>query len=111
MCGEAMKICLTPHVHGTGGMVSFAAKFAAGLKAHGVETTTDLQAGDIDAILVIGGTRNILGLWRARQRGIPIIQRLNGMNWVHRVRYTGIKHFLRAEYGNRILAVIRSRLA
>ncbi|MFZ6031263.1 MAG: glycosyltransferase family 4 protein [Chloroflexota bacterium] len=106
-----MKVCLTPNVHGTGGMVSFAAKFAAGLHQRGIETTGDLLARDVDAVLVIGGTRNLPGLWRARRRGIPIIQRLNGMNWVHRVRRTGIRHFLRAEYGNRILSTIRARLA
>ena len=106
-----MKICLTPKVHGTGGMVSFAAKFARGLQARGHETTDDLHQGDYAAVLVIGGTRDLRGLWRARKRGIPIVQRLNGMNWIHRQRRTGIRHYLRAEYGNLILSTIRSRLA
>ena len=39
------------------------------------------------------------------------MQRLNGMNWIHRIRRTGWRHFLRAEYGNLILATIRARLA
>ena len=39
------------------------------------------------------------------------MQRLNGINWVHRKRNTGLKHFLRAEYGNFILSLIRSRIA
>jgi glycosyltransferase involved in cell wall biosynthesis len=47
----------------------------------------------------------------AKRAGIPIWQRLNGMNWIHRLRRTGWRHFLRAEYGNRLLAFIRSRLA
>ena len=43
VCGDegiraAMKLCLTPKVHGVGGMVSFAAKLTAGLNARGVET-------------------------------------------------------------------------
>jgi glycosyltransferase involved in cell wall biosynthesis len=33
------------------------------------------------------------------------------MNWLHRLRRTGTRHFLRAEYGNAILSIIRSRLA
>jgi glycosyltransferase involved in cell wall biosynthesis len=33
------------------------------------------------------------------------------MNWLHRVRWTGVRHFIRAEYGNMILSVIRTRLA
>jgi len=33
------------------------------------------------------------------------------MNWTHRIKRTGWRHYLRAEYGNFILAFIRSRLA
>jgi glycosyltransferase involved in cell wall biosynthesis len=40
-----------------------------------------------------------------------IVQRLDGINWIHRRRYTGIRHFLRAEINNRIIAHIRSRVA
>ena len=63
---------------------------------------------------MIGGTRDLKGLWQARRRGIRIVQRLDGMNWLHRVtgfRKTGIRHFLRAEYGNGLLSLIRSRFA
>jgi glycosyltransferase involved in cell wall biosynthesis len=41
---------------------------------------------------------------------VRIVQRLDGMNWLHRRRKTGVRHFLRAEYGNFILGFIRSRL-
>jgi glycosyltransferase involved in cell wall biosynthesis len=40
-----------------------------------------------------------------------VIQRLDGMNWIHRRRRTGLAHFLRAEYGNLNLRYIRQRLA
>jgi glycosyltransferase involved in cell wall biosynthesis len=33
------------------------------------------------------------------------------MNWLHRLRRTGLRHYLRAETGNWLLATIRSRLA
>jgi glycosyltransferase involved in cell wall biosynthesis len=33
------------------------------------------------------------------------------MNWLHRLQSSGLQHFLRAEYGNLILRIIRSRLA
>jgi glycosyltransferase involved in cell wall biosynthesis len=33
------------------------------------------------------------------------------MNWVHKQTYTGIRHYLRAEYGNYILRTIRHDLA
>ena len=64
-----------------------------------------------DAILVIAGTKNLLPLWKARRRGVRIVQRLDGINWIHRKRNTGLKHFARAEYGNFILSLIRSRIA
>jgi glycosyltransferase involved in cell wall biosynthesis len=92
-------------------MVSFRGKLVQGLTKHGIGVTFDLADTPYAAILVIGGTRDLPGLWRARRRGIRIVQRLDGMNWIHRRRQTGLRHYLRAEYGNIILSLIRSRLA
>ena len=104
------RICIVPVVEGTGGMASFRVKFEDGLKKRGIEVThnPDIES---DAILVIGGTRHLLPLWRAKRRGVRIVQRLDGINWVHRKRNTGIRHFLRAEYGNFILSFIRRGIA
>ncbi len=104
-------LCLTPRVSGVGGMVSFRHKLTAGLEARHITVTHDLQDPNASAILVIGGTRQLAGLHKAKRRGIPIAQRLNGMNWLHRKRFTGLRHFIRAEYGNLILNYIRTRLA
>jgi len=92
-------------------MVSFQHKLSKGLAARGVEVTYDLGDPKSTAILVIGGTRKLPDLIRARRRGIPVVQRLDGMNWVHRIRRTGVRHFLRAEYGNVLLRLIRGRIA
>jgi glycosyltransferase involved in cell wall biosynthesis len=105
------RICVLPRLSGVGGMVSFRAKFTSGLQDRGIGVSNDLTDEPYDAILVIGGTRQLAGLWRARKRGIPIIQRLDGFNWLHRKLRTGLRHFLRAEWGNRILSIIRARLA
>ncbi|MEW6717650.1 MAG: glycosyltransferase family 4 protein [Chloroflexota bacterium] len=105
------RICLVPWVSGVGGMVSFRDKFVAGLVARGVDVTFDLHSVHYDSVLVIGGTRHLAGLWRAKQRGVPIVQRLDGMNWLHRRLRTGLRHYLRAEYGNWLLAFIRNHLA
>jgi len=91
-------------------MASFRAKFEAGLQSRGIEVTHNPDDKP-DAILVIGGTRNLLPLWKAKRRGGRIVQRLDGINWVHRKRNTGLKHFIRAEYGNFILSFIRKRIA
>ena len=104
------KICIVPRVEGTGGMASFRLKFEQGLRARGVDVTHDLSAVS-DAALVIAGTRNLLPLWKARQRGQRIVQRLDGVNWVQRVRWTGARYHVRAEYGNAMLAFIRARFA
>ena len=114
---RSARVCLVPQVSGVGGMVSFRAKFSAGLAERGIQVCDRLDDYPYDAVLVIGGTRQLTGLLRAHRRGIPIVQRLNGMNWLHRVRRAGqkrqvsLRHYLRAEYGNALLALIRSRLA
>ena len=105
------RVCLIPNVSGVGGMVSFRGKLAKGLAERGIGVSYDLADVPYSAILVIGGTRDLPGLWRAKRHGVRIVQRLDGMNWIHRRRKTGWRHFLRAEYGNIILSVIRSRLA
>ena len=104
------KICIVPLVEGLGGGASFRLKFEAGLRERGIEVTRDPDQ-PADAILVLAGTRNLLPLWRARRRGVRIAQRLDGINWVHRKRNTGLKHYLRAEYGNFNLSLIRSHIA
>jgi glycosyltransferase involved in cell wall biosynthesis len=103
-------ICIVPAVDGIGGMAAFRRKFEAGLRRRHVDITHDLQSR-CDAVLVIAGTRRLLPLLRLHRRGTRIVQRLDGINWVHRRRRTGARHFIRAEYGNLILSFIRARVA
>jgi glycosyltransferase involved in cell wall biosynthesis len=81
-----------------------------GLRARGVEVIND-PAQEAEAILVLAGTRQLVPLWRARRRGVRIVQRLDGINWIHRARWAGLRYTLRAIYGNANLAFIRRRLA
>lgn len=104
------RICIVPRVEGVGGVTSFRLKFENGLRARGVEVTNDLSQ-NADVILVLAGTRHLLPLWKARRRGTRIVQRLDGINWVHRVRWTGPRYTLRAIYGNANLSFIRRHLA
>jgi glycosyltransferase involved in cell wall biosynthesis len=103
------RICLSPKVHGVGGMVSFQAKLTASLDTRGIQVSHDLRE-TADAVLLTSATRDLPGLLRARSRGIRIVQRLDGINWLHRRLHTGPRHFLRAEYGNRLLALLRSQV-
>lgn len=104
-------ICLTPVMRGVGGMVSFQDKLEEGLRARGYEVTHDLRARPCTTVLVIGGTRQIGYLYELKRHGVRIIQRLNGMNWLHRKLKTGVRHYIRSVYGNQLLALIRNRLA
>ncbi len=107
MSAPAGRICVIPKVHGVGGMVSFLHKFSQGAQARGVEVTSDPADLPYAAVLVIGGTRDLRALYGIKRRGIRVVQRLDGINWIHRVRPISLKHSLRAEYGNRLLALIR----
>ena len=111
MNAKLKRICITPRVSGVGGMVSFSAKLSAGLAARGIQETYDLADRPYEAVLVIGGTRQLVGLRRAQRHGLPIVQRLDGMNWLHRRTRSGPRHWLRAELANWLLAYIRERLA
>ena len=93
-----------------GGVTSFRLKFEQGLQARGVDVTHKLSDAS-DAILILAGTRKLIPLWRARSRGRRIIQRLDGLNWVHRARWAGPRYTIRAIYGNANLSFIRRRLA
>ena len=91
-------------------MASFRLKFEQGLRARGVDVTHDLSA-KADATLVIAGTRNLIPLAKSRRRGQRIVQRLDGINWVQRIRWTDARYHIRAEYGNFMLSLIRARFA
>ena len=104
------RICIVPRVEGPGGVTSFRLKFEDGLDARGIKVTNNLSE-PADTVLVLGGTKNLLPLWRTRRRGQRIVQRLDGINWVHRARWAGLRYTIRAIYGNANLSFIRRRLA
>jgi len=104
------RICIVPRVEGLAGVASFRLKFEDGLRLRGVDVTHDLSA-QADAILVLAGTRHLLPLRKARAAGTRIVQRLDGLNWVQRVRWAGLRYTLRAIYGNANLSFIRARFA
>lgn len=105
------RICLIPNVSGTGGMVSFRHKLSAGLAKRGIEACYDLADEPYQAVLIIGGTRQLAALGRVKRSGIRLVQRLDGINWIQRKKRTGLRHYLRAELGNLLQSTIRRRLA
>ena len=105
------QICLVPKLDGLGGMVSFQAKLIQGLAARKIPYSFDIHDPNNQVILVIGGTRQLWALWQAKRRGVAIVQRLDGMNWMHKVERTSLRTFRRAEVNNWLLAFIRRHLA
>jgi len=86
------------------GPASFQRRLAAGLGARGIEVSYSLSDPPYDAVLVNGGTRALRQLSLAKRRGIPILQRLDGINWIHRRMRTGLAHYVRAEAANLLMA-------
>lgn len=77
----------------------------------GIPAHHNVRDPSTSALLVIGGTRQFGDLLYAKRRSIRIVQRLDGMNWLHRKKNTGGKHFLRSERMNKQLSMIRRYLA
>jgi len=104
------RICIVPRVEGMGGVTSFRLKFERGLRSRGLDVTHNLT-DSAAAILVLAGTKNLLPLRKAASSGRRIVQRLDGLNWVHHVRWSGLKYTARAIYGNANLSYIRNNIA
>jgi glycosyltransferase involved in cell wall biosynthesis len=86
-------------------------RFIAEAERQGIEICTDLDDHPYDAVLVIGGTRRLAKLWQVKRAGIPIVQRLDGFNWIHRIVKTSLAYRVRAEIRNWILRIIRRHIA
>jgi glycosyltransferase involved in cell wall biosynthesis len=104
-------VCILPKLNGMGGPVSFYHSLTAGLEQRGIPVIDSPLSPRCKSLLVIGGTRRLDVLWRARRRGVRIIQRLNGMNWMHRRRVLNLPYYLRSETNNWLLSIIRQYFA
>jgi glycosyltransferase involved in cell wall biosynthesis len=97
------RLCLLGPRQGVAGPAGFQRRLTSGLEARGHTVTHDLEDQPYDAILVIGGSRRLTELRHARVGGVHVVQRLDGLNWIHRRRRTGLRHFLKAETNNLLL--------
>lgn len=111
MTDSKKSICLLPKTLGIGGGASFQVCFSEMLRKRGYEVHNNPLSPSCGVILVNGGTRHLDVLWRAKRRGLRIVQRLDGFNWIHRKRSTGVRHFIRSELNNRLLQMIRRYLS
>ena len=101
------KICVLPSKLGLGGPASFQFGLIKAFKDDGVSVSHDPHEKGLSAILVFGAGADLAALREAQRAGVRIVQRLNGMNWVHRRKFTGVRHFIKAEFGNLKLRAVR----
>ena len=105
------SVSFTTRLSGVAGPAAFQQRMSQELERRKLAVGWNLGDEPQGPILVIGGSRNLIGLRKARRDGRRIVQRLNGINWMHRRRRTGLRHYLRAERNNLLLRWIRNRLA
>ena len=111
MVHSSKRLCFIRRVEGVAGPAAFQRRLIQGFEAHDYDVGFGLQEGPHDAALVIGGTRQLRALGAVKRQGIPILQRLDGINWLHRRVPTGLRHFLRAEFNNWLMRIVRNRYA
>lgn len=109
--GALRSICVGSSIRGQSGPASFQRRLSSGLSQRSIATHYLPDCGTSQVVLIIGGTRQIPALARAKQSGAIVVQRLNGMNWIHRHRPTGLRHYMKAEWANFNLRFIRRWLA
>jgi glycosyltransferase involved in cell wall biosynthesis len=104
-------VYILPQINGVGGPASFRVRLVNGLKERGIREVGSIDDPDCGAVLVIGGTKEIATLLKARRKGLRIVQRLNGMNWIHRKLRVPPGYFIKCEINNQLLKFIRKNIA
>ena len=104
-------IAVLPKLETLAGPASFYGRFTSTVRKRGFTVHNDPTAPDVDAVLVIAGTKHLPALWKAKRKGIHIVQRLDGINWHHKHMKTGLYHYLRSEINNLIMQTVRKYFA
>lgn len=106
------RIYVLPNLTGrVGGPASFQGNLVTGMSEIGVDVVAGCGNAKPDAVLVINGCRDIHRLIRWRREGVPIVQRLGGLNWQHRSLTVSPRGFLLAEFRNLTMMLIRRYIA
>ncbi len=109
---EKGSICLLPKITSLGGPAAFQKRFSEQASKWNISVHFDPNRKDIGAFLVIGAPRRFLPiLIMARIHKIPVIQRLNGINWLHRARNSGLRYTIHSEIANFSIAFVRRFIA
>ena len=109
------KVIAFPHKPGSGGPGSFQRRFEAQLIKEGFNIGyLSNKKLNPDVIFIVGGTKKIFSLIKWKNKGVPIVYRLDGINWLHKVRkakQNTFKNFFRSELINLNNKIIHGYLA
>jgi glycosyltransferase involved in cell wall biosynthesis len=94
-----------------GGAGSFQLRITTALKekGHTVVYPEDMICPDV--ILIVGGTIRLDWIHYCKRRGARVVQRLDGLNWRHKVTWNGFRYLIMSQIRNKILVYIRNQLA
>ena len=98
-----------PQKHGGPG--SFQIRLETAMIAEGWQVVYAEDEIKPDVILVVGGTKKHKWLKKCKKNGVKIVHRLDGMNWLHRVKKMPLKQKLLCEVRNKMTARIRRKYA
>ena len=86
-----MKSVVFSHIPSGGGPKTFHNYLKAYLPSRGWNVQNKRNIDGADLVFVNLGTKDLLFLLKAKLKGIPIVQRLDGVNWEHHEQGTAIK--------------------
>lgn len=99
-----------PHPPGANGPGSFQIRLEHTLKSLGWTITYPGEVDRPDVVMVVGGTRKLPWLWQMKRAGVPILYRLDGINWLHRKQGNWSK-WMKGEVRNLLSKFIHAFLA
>lgn len=94
-----------------GGPGSFQIRIEESIKKIGWQVVYPSAGVKPDVILLISGTRKLLWLLKNKRKGVPVIQRLDGMSWMHNIKTYGIMLWLKVIVSNIIIKKIRKYIS
>jgi len=105
------KLAFTHGPGPTGGPGTFQKHLVEVLPRYGWQALAPGQIEGADALFVVIGTKKLWMLEKAKRRGIPVIHRLDGINWKHRLPGRPVAEKIIQEGRNVLVALIRRRYA
>ncbi len=106
-----MKIGFPHKPRPIGGTGSFQERLTTQLKNLGWQIVYPEDRIAPDVVLVVAGTRKLGWLWRCQRRGIRIVHRLGGMNWLYRTGCKAEGRHVLPMLRNYLFSTIRARFA